>query len=76
MSYYYIHIPPYPKYLMDRSSIQRVCTTKNARGKRITEDYKSIKTRKLEYTSIPGGNVMRNNHRYGMLQLIIFQGKI
>jgi len=40
-----VAVPPYPKYLMDRSSIQRVRTTKNAKGKLITEDYKNTEIR-------------------------------
>jgi len=45
-----VAVSPYPKYITDRSNIQRVRTTKNAKGKRITTDYKNTEIR------IPGSH--------------------
>lgn len=63
-------IPPYFEHLVDRTSIQRVCTTKNAEGKRITEDYKNTErripgTHDEEYRKIliTASNTLRKNRR-------------
>jgi hypothetical protein len=40
-----VDVPSSLKNLIDRSFIQRVCTSKNAKEKIITEDYKNMKIR-------------------------------
>lgn len=61
----------YPKYFIDKSFIQHVCTSMNAKEKRVTDDYKNTEIRiSWAYNQIRN---IGNNQRYGLLQL---KGKI